>query len=90
MTHGRAYLWMQEGEPNALAECGCTMVRDRDGSPCFWFCPLHAASPDLLAAAEEAERQFGEVVDTNLRPLPDGFQAAWHVVRAAIRKARGE
>ena len=86
------YIWLQEQEQTGRAECGCRLTFDVPGGagtegPAFFQCPMHDATPKLLAALEEAE-EF-------LRPSSSKRVSIRSLevhgsIRTAIRKARGE
>ncbi len=53
----RPYIWLQDGEAEGRADCGCVLVH-RGGSTTamFYQCPLHAAAPKLLEYLKEAHQ----------------------------------
>lgn len=84
-------IWLQEYEAEGVADCGCRLVsgvESEDGGPgedgaAFYFCPLHAAAPALLAALERLADRFA--FDGVPEDGEEQFEAAW----AAIAAARG-
>jgi hypothetical protein len=51
------YIWLDDGEAEGTAECGCRLVQEQgtSGSAIF-LCPVHREAPDLFAAAERSLR----------------------------------
>ena len=78
------YIWLQDNEDQASAECGCTVYRSHKGSgPALILCPMHSAAPELLAALEEVEQhamKYGGV--------PKSATLLWERVQAIIAKAK--
>jgi len=78
------YLWMQENEVSAQAECGCELHFLRGPMDAAYFqCPLHAAAPDLLAACEHFEAVYGP--DRTFYEM----QQTMKMIHEAIAKAKG-
>lgn len=50
------FIWMQEDETEATADCGCRVI-DNDQGIRIHLCPLHRAAPRMVAA-------FKEIADT--------------------------
>ena len=81
---GEPWIWLQNTEEDGQAECGCTMIRDWDGDPAFFPCPLHDAAPRLLRACKAAEDLLSELADGGAEnPELD-------ILKAAIAKAEGK
>lgn len=50
-------IWLQDGESFERADCGCQIARWTSGTA-FYFCPLHRAAPELLAALKAMHLHF--------------------------------
>lgn len=51
MSADKIYIWLQSGEAEGQAACGCRLVREwDDGNPAFIMCAKHLANESLLAA----------------------------------------
>lgn len=50
------FIWLQEDETEASADCGCRVIDDDRGAR-VQLCPLHQAAPRMVAA-------FKEIADT--------------------------
>lgn len=81
-----------------LVDCECETKVHADGSGVeVYFCPLHAAAPELLEAMEELIANsdhispFGSDVSSVKRVrLAGKYIKALDNAKAAIRKAKGE
>lgn len=55
MATDQVYIWLQEGEEEGQAACGCRLVRGwDDGNPAFIMCAGHLAQEKLLTALKHA------------------------------------
>ena len=53
MSAAQVYVWLQEGEGEGAAKCGCRLVREwDDGNPAFVMCARHIYAESMLAALE--------------------------------------
>ena len=64
-------IWLQEEEEAGTADCGCHLASEyrgeedsgNNGSPAFFFCPLHTAAADLLKVCKAARRHLSRQYD---------------------------
>ena len=55
MSDSTPFLWMQEDEGEAVADCGCRLYF-REASPCVDLCPLHQEAAALRDSLRECLR----------------------------------
>ncbi len=80
--HRTPDIWLSPDEEQGTADCGCRLTADhRGGGPALFYCPKHAAAPDLLDALDTARIALNS-------PEADSYRkAALAEVLAAITKA---
>ncbi len=74
-----------EHTPSTCGDCYADIAHTT-GEARIWLCPVHAAAPDLLAAAEVTLRSLDLDDDDRLEWTGDQRK----ILRAAIAKAKGE
>jgi hypothetical protein len=83
------WLWLQLDEDNCEAEkCACQLVRDyNNGGPAFFFCPTHAAAPEMFEALKKIAAMATPTPNQLVRgKLDDCIKIAI----TAIAKSKGE
>jgi len=78
------YIWSQDSEGRAKADCGCTLEDSYEGYPAFWQCPLHKAAPELLEACKWAYKKI-----QSLEMELAGIATVHAPLEKAIAKAEG-
>jgi hypothetical protein len=74
-------IWLQDREDRGMADCGCELVQNYDGSgAAFFYCNTHAAAPHML----EALKTLVEAHDEDPPMLTD---IEWEKARAALAEA---
>lgn len=80
MSADQVYIWLQEGEAEGQAACGCRLVRSwDDGNPAFIMCARHLYADQVLAALEN-------LVERSLIKDADGDQVAKVLEVIAVAK----
>ena len=73
-TEPEPYIWLQEGEDEGTADCGCHLAMDNGAK--LNFCTMHAAAEEMLEALA--------------KELLSPRSEAWRMLAQRIlRKARG-
>jgi|GEM_PF-4658648 len=91
MSGRTPYIRLQEDEERGRATCGCEL-RNLNGGPALWLCPLHEAAEKLLQVCKLAKwaldlnDQFGDEIDR--RHAVE--EKAWHLLSQAIWDAEGK
>lgn len=81
------YIWSQDSEDRAKADCGCTLEDDYEGYPAFWQCPLHNAAPMLLAALNLAHSLLANMLAQEDYPVSSEAGEAIEHIQEALSKA---
>jgi hypothetical protein len=82
--HNNAIIWLQDGEEEGTADCGCRLINDDEGAR-FIMCGTHEAAPELLEALRAAWH-FIENVTSEDPDRNEKFFTLREIVRDTIRK----
>lgn len=91
MQERTPYIWLQEDEESGRAVCGCEL-RNQNGGPALWLCPLHEAASKLLEVCKLAKwaLDLNDEFGTDIDRRHTAEEKVWHLLSQAIRDAEGE
>ena len=65
-TYEAGYIWLQDGEEDGRAECGCHLIASQEGSgPAMHLCDMHSVALGMFQMLEACERIMSEAISSD-------------------------